>query len=217
MQTLWKEKLKYKFQNSRRRHDKDIEICQKRKRKSKPSHCNIPIFRHRSVEEFDDDFSANAKDETKEMVKHENLENSPSCSTYLDSSVTERSECDLVQDTSQYGLQRYIPGARPATETEDTVKAHVQSMKLELKKREINKSKLNTLMDLTFFDRWVYIVTKNPDVSEVLEEYPALKDEEQVPFKYVLKDDQWKNDSMCIRTKILSWVLQLRKSFCKVT
>ena len=173
LQTLWKEKLKYKFQNSRKRHDKDMEVCKKRKRKIKETGLETSQVNNSSLDESINFGSCSPEqvDATEEMLM-EALDNSPTCSMQQDSTD--------ANDTSQFGLQRYLPATRPESETDETVKAHVNNMKAEVKKRDSDKTKINKLMDLTFVDRRIYIVTQNPDVPDVLGTYPALKNEEQV-------------------------------------
>ena len=82
-------------------------------------------------------------------------------------------------DKAHYGMVNYLP-PRPITETDDSIKLHIRTMKQEWKKRDRDLKKVNKLMDLTLSERRHFVVQEAPEVSEVLAEYPVLTDSKQV-------------------------------------
>lgn len=78
----------------------------------------------------------------------------------------------------QYGLENFLPKL-PQSETPDTICAHIEFLKAECKKKNWNRDKVNTVMEITFPHRRHYIVMQEPSITEVLSEYPALIDKQQ--------------------------------------
>ena len=193
-QIHWKEKLKYKFQNSRRRYDKDLDVCiaRKRRKQTTPGEAvllNSPVSIQANEggehEHFMQEEASNISIKTDQA---DNTSIPSDCDQSFQSQANQqrakiftetRCSSDATARSSQFGLQRFLP-PRSESETDDTIRTHIKTMKAECRKRDLDQQKVSTLMDLTFPDRRSFIVTSNPDVSEVLHEYPALKDIEQV-------------------------------------
>ena len=67
----------------------------------------------------------------------------------------------------------------PQGEDEVSMKAHVAFMKTECRKRNVDKEKVRSRMDLTFPHRRRFVNEKRP-LAETKEEYPALFTSEEV-------------------------------------
>ena len=197
----WKEKVKYKFQNNRRRQDRDVGVCiAARKRKGNvksgggKKNCVLEEVTEyklqtelQNPEDKDNDLQ-DAEFSRCSSFAHGNgisgtvitSDNTSLSSDVISLNSPKSSATNTsVENRSPYGLNNYLP-SRPDSETEESIQTHILSLKQEWKRRDPDKRKVNTLMNLTFADRRAFIVKQAPDLSEVLAEYPVLTNTDEV-------------------------------------
>lgn len=104
-------------------------------------------------------------------------------------SISARKNCRLPA----YGLPSYLP-ITSVSEDDASITKHKSYMNLELKKRNVDMMKINCSMTATFNDRRSLVVEKEVPLSTLLEEYPALKDCQQVRnvLNLLSRCSQWK-------------------------
>lgn len=80
-----------------------------------------------------------------------------------------------------YGVENYLP-SRPSTEDDASILKHEETLCKESKRKNPDYSVIQTLMDLTFADRRLFVTKDLPSFSAVKEKYPCLFNAHQVGF-----------------------------------
>ncbi|XP_038062431.1 uncharacterized protein LOC119732924 [Patiria miniata] len=76
-------------------------------------------------------------------------------------------------DKLMWGLKNYI-SQRPEGEDSTSIERHQAAMKVELAKRNPDRSRVDRLMALTFADRREFIIKGNPLMADIKARFPAL-------------------------------------------
>ena len=153
-QDFWREKIIYRFQNARKRQDNKNEVVVKRKE------------RYRDLKDKRREAVDSLKDQLSDEPEHKKVK------------VAFSPERPL---TLQYGLANYSPKLDPH-EDEVTVKSMLKSMSNEMQSKKPNIQKVDLIMNRTFAVRRQYILMEQPDIGDILHQYPVLNRPDEVTF-----------------------------------
>ena len=102
-----------------------------------------------------------------------------------DAKKVKPSENSEKPTTLQYGLANYSP-TLSAHEDCHSVKTLLKSMNNEMSSKAPNMQKVDMIMERTFALRRQYILAEQPDIEDILEQYPVLHKPQEVKFQYFL-------------------------------